>query len=180
MPFTGVWQRQYTALTLSGRNFTRWIVPYLVDAGDVAPAFSLPASTGKPVSLKDFAGRQLVLFFDPKDDTEVCTREAKAFSDMQARFTRRKVALLGVSKDPVPSHQKFVAKYGLKLTLASDESGELCEAYGVWQEKQLYGRKFMGVVRSTFLIGSDGVIRKVWRNVRVLGHVEAVYEASEA
>lgn len=132
------------------------------------------------MSLSDFRGRQLVLFFYPKDDTEVCTREAQAFSEMSAKFARRKVALLGVSKDPVKSHQKFVAKYGLKLVLGADEDGAACEAYGVWQEKQLYGRKFMGIVRSTFLIGPDGLIRAVWRNVRVPGHAEAVYEATRA
>ena len=154
-------------------------MPYPVDAGDAAPAFSLPTSTGKPLSLSDFPGRHLVLFFYPKDDTEVCTREAVAFSEMAGKFARRKVALLGVSKDPVKVHQKFVAKYGLKLVLAADEDGSVCEAYGVWQEKQLYGRKFMGIVRSTFLIGPDGVIRQVWRSVRVPGHAEAVYEAAK-
>lgn len=131
------------------------------------------------MSLSDFSGRQLVLFFYPKDDTETCTKEAISFSEMSARFARRKVALLGVSRDPVKSHQKFVAKYGLKLVLGADEDGSVCEAFGVWQEKQLYGRKFMGIVRSTFLIGPDGLIREVWRNVRVAGHAEAVYDATK-
>lgn len=154
-------------------------MPYPVDAGDAAPAFFLPATTGKPVSLSDFAGKSVVLFFYPKDNTEGCTREARSFSDMSAKFARRKVALLGVSRDSLPSHQKFVAKYGLKLILGADEDGSACAAYGVWQEKKLYGRTFMGIVRSTFLIGPDGVIREVWRNVRVAGHAEAVYEATK-
>lgn len=155
-------------------------MPYSVDAGDAAPAFSLPGSTGKSISLSDFPDRQLVLFFYPKDDSETCTKEALAFSEMSTKFARRKVALLGISRDPVKSHQKFVAKYGLKLVLGADEDGSACEAYGVWQEKQLYGRKFMGIVRSTFLIGPDGLIRQVWRNVRVAGHAEAVYEATKS
>jgi peroxiredoxin Q/BCP len=177
--FDQLWQRRGVQLKLLKRNFTRWTVPYPVDAGDAAPAFSLPTSTGKSMSLSDFSGRQLVLFFYPKDDTETCTKEAISFSEMSARFARRKVALLGVSRDPVKSHQKFVAKYGLKLVLGADEDGSVCEAFGVWQEKQLYGRKFMGIVRSTFLIGPDGLIREVWRNVRVAGHAEAVYDATK-
>lgn len=134
------------------------------------------------MSLADFAGKSLVLFFYPKDDTEVCTREAVAFSGMQSRFTRRNAALLGVSRDSLAGHKAFAKKHSLKVALGSDEDGTVCNAYGVWAEKQLYGRKFMGIVRSTFIIGPDGLIRRVWRNVRVPGHAEKVFEelASEA
>jgi peroxiredoxin Q/BCP len=128
------------------------------------------------VSLSDFAGKTLVLFFYPKDDTEVCTREAVSFSDAQSRFRRKGADLLGVSRDTLADHKAFIAKYKLKVKLASDENGKACNAFGVWQQKQLYGNKFMGIVRSTFLIGPDGMIRRVWRNVRVPRHVEAVYE----
>lgn len=146
-------------------------------AGDPAPEFTLPATPGRTAGLADYAGKTLLLFFYPKDDTEVCTREAVAFSGAHSRFTRKKAAILGVSRDSLEDHKKFIAKYKLKIRLGSDEDGAVCNAYGVWQEKQLYGRKFMGIVRSTFLIDPDGVILQVWRNVRVPGHVEAVYEA---
>lgn len=151
-----------------------------VDPGDKAPAFAMPASGGKRVKLADFSGKTLALFFYPKDDTETCTKEAVAFSEAQPQFSRRKIALLGVSPDNVASHDKFIAKYGLKLTLGSDEDTKVCAAYGVWGQKKLYGREYMGVIRSTFLIGPDGLIREVWRNVRVKGHVEAVLEAASA
>ena len=147
-----------------------------LNADDPAPAFELPSSKGGTVSLADFAGKSLVLFFYPKDDTEVCTREAVAFSGMQSRFTRRNAALLGVSRDSLADHKAFAKKHALKVALGSDEDGTVCNAYGVWAEKQLYGRKFMGIVRSTFLIGPDGLIRRVWRNVRVPGHAEKVLE----
>lgn len=147
-----------------------------LEAGDPAPDFTLPASSRGTASLADYTGKALLLFFYPKDDTEVCTREAVAFSGAQSRFNRKGAALLGVSRDSLADHKKFIAKYKLKVRLASDEDGTACNAFGVWQEKQLYGRKFMGIVRSTFLIDAGGVIRKVWRNVRVPGHVEAVYE----
>lgn len=147
-----------------------------LDAGDPAPRFTLPATRGQSASLDAYAGKFLIVFFYPKDDTEVCTREAVAFGDMQSRFTRKGAALLGVSRDSLDDHKAFIAKYKLKVRLGSDEDGKVCNAYGVWAQKQLYGRKFMGIVRSTFLIGPDGLIRKVWRNVRVPGHAEAVYE----
>lgn len=145
-----------------------------LNAGDPAPAFELPSSKGGSVSLANFAGKSLVLFFYPKDDTEVCTREAVAFSGMQSRFTQRKAALLGVSRDSLADHKAFAKKHSLKVALGSDEDGTVCNAYGVWAEKQLYGHKFMGIVRSTFLIGPDGLIRRVWRNVRVPGHADKV------
>jgi peroxiredoxin Q/BCP len=144
------------------------------NAGDPAPAFELPSTKGGPARLADYRGKFLVLFFYPKDDTEVCTREAVAFSGMQSRFARKGAALLGVSRDSLADHKAFVRQHALKVRLGSDEDGTVCNAFGVWAEKQLYGRKFMGIVRSTFLIDPEGVIRRVWRNVRVPGHAEAV------
>jgi peroxiredoxin Q/BCP len=143
-------------------------------AGDPAPAFQLPTNRGGDARLSDYSGRFLVLFFYPQDDTEVCTREAVAFSDMRSRFTRRKADLLGISRDSVEAHKAFIKKHSLTVRLASDEDGTVCNAYGVWAEKQLYGRKYMGIVRSTYLIGPEGTIRRVWRNVRVPGHADAV------
>jgi peroxiredoxin Q/BCP len=147
-----------------------------LEPGDQAPAFELPSTKGGIATLDDYAGKSLILFFYPKDDTEACTREAVSFSDMQSRFTRRGAAILGVSRDTLDDHKAFTKKHALKVRLASDVDGTACNAYGVWQQKQLYGRKFMGIVRSTFLIDSNGTIRRVWRNVRVPGHAEAVYE----
>ncbi len=146
----------------------------LLNAGDPAPAFELPNSKGGAACLANYAGKMLVLFFYPKDDTDACTREAVAFSEMQGRFSRKGAALLGISRDSLSDHKAFARKHALKVALGSDEDGTVCKAYGVWAQKQLYGRKFMGIVRSTFLIGPDGVIRHVWRNVRVPGHAEAV------
>lgn len=148
-----------------------------LQAGDPAPAFQLPATPRGQASLKDYAGKSLILFFYPKNDTDACTREAIAFSGMQSRFTRRGATLLGISRDSLADHKAFIAKHKLKVKLGSDEDGKVCNAFGVWQEKQLYGNRFMGIVRSTFLIGPDGMIQRVWRNVRVPGHAEAVIEA---
>lgn len=145
--------------------------------GDPAPAFELLATPRGRTALYDYSGKWLILFFYPKDDTDACTREAVGFSGMQARFSRRSAALLGVSRDSLADHKAFAAKHGLKVRLGSDEDGAVCNAYGVWQEKQLYGNRFMGIVRSTFVIDPDGVIQRVWRNVRVPGHAEAVLEA---
>jgi peroxiredoxin Q/BCP len=149
-------------------------VSKVLDVGDRAYGFSLPAAPGGVASLKDFAGKPVVLFFYPKDDTTACTKEALAFSALQGKFRRRGVSLLGISRDTVARHEKFIAKYDLKVQLASDETGEVCEAYGVWVEKSLYGRKYMGIERSTFLIGADGRIASCWRKVKVEGHVEDV------
>lgn len=148
--------------------------------GDRAPAFELPSTKGGPASLSDYAGKHLILFFYPKDDTEVCTREAVAFSEAQSRFTRKGAAILGVSRDSLADHKAFIAKHKLKVRLGADEDGTVCNAYGVWQEKQLYGNRFMGIVRSTFLIDPKGAIRRVWRNVRVPGHVDKVDEELSA
>lgn len=152
------------------------MTPSGLKEGDRAPAFSLLSDTGETVSLRDFKGRDVVLFFYPKDATPGCTTEACDFRDSLARFSKLKVAVLGVSKDSVESHRKFKEKQGLNFPLLSDTDGKACEAYGVWQEKSLYGRKFMGIVRTTLVIGGDGRIRKVFPKVKVGGHVAAVLE----
>ncbi|MFT3808855.1 MAG: peroxiredoxin [Micropepsaceae bacterium] len=148
--------------------------------GDKAPAFTLTRDGGGPVSLKDFAGKPLVLYFYPKDDTSGCTREAQDFSAALPQFRRAGAAVLGLSKDTVKAHDKFVAKYELKLPLASDPEGTVVEAYGSWVEKVLYGRKYMGIDRSTFLIDAGGRIVRIWRKVRVPGHVDEVLAAVKA
>jgi len=148
--------------------------------GGKAPAFTLSRDGGGTVALKDFAGKPLVLFFYPKDDTSACTREAQEFSAALAQFKRAGAAVLGLSKDTVKAHDKFVAKYDLKVPLASDPEGGVVEAYGSWVEKQLYGRKYMGIDRSTFLIDASGKIVRIWRKVRVPGHVDEVLAAVKA
>ena len=151
-----------------------------VDVGDKALAFTLPADGGGEVSLKDFRGKTVVLYFYPKDDTSGCTAEACAFRDALPDFSKVKAQVLGISRDPVKSHDKFKAKYDLTFPLLSDEDGKVCEAYGVWVEKSMYGRKYMGIERSTFVIDGKGVIRNVWRKVKVPGHAEAMLEAAAA
>jgi peroxiredoxin Q/BCP len=152
----------------------------LPSPGTKAPAFSLPRDGGGTVSLADFAGRKLVLYFYPRADTSGCTREALAFSRLGSAFNRAGAEILGVSADPVPAQDKFKAKYKLAIALASDEKHRMLEAYGVWQEKSLYGRKFMGIVRTTFLIGPDGCVAEVWPRVSVDGHAEAVLAAAKS
>jgi len=142
--------------------------------GMKAPEFNLPRDGGGTVSLSDYAGGKLVLFFYPKDDTKGCTAEAIAFTGLQPEFEKAKTALLGMSPDGVASHDKFVAKHTLSVPLASDEDKSTLEAYGVWVEKSMYGKKYMGVERSTFLIDEAGNIEKIWRKVKVPGHAEAV------
>jgi peroxiredoxin Q/BCP len=149
-------------------------------AGAKAPAFSLPDDGGGTVSLADFAGRKLVLYFYPRADTSGCTREAIDFSRLRGDFARADTDIVGVSADPVPALAKFKAKHKLAIALASDEKHRMLEAYGVWQEKSLYGRKFLGVVRTTFLIGPDGRIAKVWPKVSVEGHAADVLAAAKA
>jgi thioredoxin-dependent peroxiredoxin len=151
-----------------------------VDVGDRAPAFSLPADGGGEVALKDFKGRPVVLYFYPKDDTSGCTAEACAFRDAMPDFSKVKAEVLGISRDPVKSHDKFKAKYDLTFPLLSDEDGTVCEAYDTWVEKSMYGRKYMGIERSTFLIDGKGVIRAVWRKVKVPGHAKDVLQAVKA
>jgi peroxiredoxin Q/BCP len=142
-----------------------------------APAFALPRDGGGTVSLADHAGRKVVLYFYPKDDTSGCTAEALDFTARLAEFEAAGAVVIGVSKDPVKAHDKFKAKHGLGVILASDEGSDVAERYGVWAEKSMYGKKYMGIDRSTFLIGPDGMIVKAWRGVKVPGHVDAVLEA---
>jgi peroxiredoxin Q/BCP len=152
----------------------------LPSPGTRAPAFSLPRDGGGTVALADFAGRKLVLYFYPRADTSGCTREAMDFSRLAGAFGRAGAEILGVSADPVPAQDKFKAKYKLALALGSDEKHRMLEAYGVWQEKSLYGRKFMGIVRTTFLIGADGRIARVWPRVSVDGHAAEVLAAAKS
>ncbi|MEM9233837.1 MAG: thioredoxin-dependent thiol peroxidase [Pseudomonadota bacterium] len=152
----------------------------MVEVGKKAPAFTLPTENGDKVSLKDFKGRMLVLYFYPKDDTPGCTKEAIGFSDMLDEFEAAGASVLGVSKDTPEKHAKFRAKHKFTVPLASDEEGTMIEKYGSWVEKNMYGKTYMGIERSTFLIGPDGKVLEVWRKVRVPGHVEKVLEAVKA
>ena len=148
--------------------------------GDLAPDFTLPADDGSRVTLSDHRGQRVLLYFYPKDDTSGCTAEACAFRDALPDFSKVKAEIIGVSKDPVKKHDKFKDKYDLNFPLASDEDGKVCEAYGTWIEKSMYGRKYMGIDRATFLIDEKGVLRGEWRKVKVKGHVEEVLEAAKA
>lgn len=145
-----------------------------LDIGDKAPVFSAPSDQGSTLSLKDFKGRKLVLYFYPKDDTPGCTKEACSFTENISSFNKLDVAVLGVSKDSVEKHKKFKEKYGLKFPLLSDEDGKICEAYGTWIEKSMYGRKYMGIDRATFLIDETGKIEALWRKVKLPGHIEEI------
>jgi len=145
--------------------------------GDKAPDFTMPTDGGGKVSLAKLKGKPVVLYFYPKDDTSGCTAEACAFRDNHPKFGKVEAEVIGVSRDSVASHDKFKKKYDLDFTLGSDESGEVTEAYGVWVEKSMYGRQYMGIERSTYLIDGKGVIRKIWRKVKVPGHAEEVLKA---
>jgi thioredoxin-dependent peroxiredoxin len=155
-------------------------MPSELRPGTKAPAFTLPRDGGERVSLGDFAGRKLVLYFYPRADTPGCTKEAINFSRLKAAFAKTGTDILGVSADPVPAQDKFKTKYKLGVALASDETHRMLEAYGVWQEKSMYGRKFMGIVRATFLIGPDQRIAQIWPKVSVSGHTEEVLAAAQA
>ena len=148
--------------------------------GAPAPDFDMPTDGGGRVSLSALKGKPVVLYFYPKDDTSGCTKEAIGFTEKLADFETAGAVVIGVSKDSVAKHDKFKAKHDLGVILASDEDGDVCERYGVWTEKSMYGKKYMGVERSTFLIGADGTIAKAWRKVKVPGHVEAVLDAVKA
>jgi peroxiredoxin Q/BCP len=148
--------------------------------GQQAPDFALPANGDQTVSLSQFRGRAVVLYFYPKDDTSGCTREALDFTAETDAFAAAGAVVIGVSKDSVAKHEKFIAKHGLGVTLVSDADGELCARYGTWVEKSMYGRKYMGVERATFLIGPDGALRREWRKVKVPGHVAEVLAAVRA
>lgn len=148
--------------------------------GDHAPEFSRPAAGGGQISLADLKGRSLVLYFYPKDDTAGCTKEAIGFTEAMPEFDKIGAAVIGVSKDEVKTHEKFITKHDLAVSLVSDPDGSLCERYGVWVEKSMYGRKYMGIERATYLIDGGGVIRGIWRKVKVPGHAQAVLEAAKA
>jgi peroxiredoxin Q/BCP len=145
--------------------------------GSLAPEFTLPSSTGKDVSLRGLRGKNVVLYFYPKDDTSGCTREACSFRDNLPSFQKLDAVVLGVSKDPMDSHQSFIKKYGLNFTLLSDEDLKVHHLYDTWKEKNTYGKKYMGTERSTFVIGADGKIKKIFRKVNVDGHEKQVLEA---
>jgi peroxiredoxin Q/BCP len=155
-------------------------MPAELAVGSKAPAFKLPRDGGGNVSLADFKGRKLVIYFYPKADTPGCTREAIDFSKLRADFQKANADVLGVSADPVTAQDKFRTKHDLKVPLASDETHKMLEAYGVWGKKSLYGRTFMGIMRATFLIAPDGRIARIWPKVKVDGHAAEVLEAAKA
>ncbi|WP_299843400.1 peroxiredoxin [uncultured Roseovarius sp.] len=150
------------------------------DATDLAPDFTLPRDGGEEITLSSLRPGKVVLFFYPRDDTPGCTKESIAFTDMADAFAAAGATVLGVSKDTVASHDKFRDKHGLQVALLSDADSDVCESYGVWKEKSMYGKKFMGIERSTFLIDGDGTIARAWRKVKVPGHVDEVLEAAQA
>lgn len=151
-----------------------------IEEGDKIPAIELEGADGGKIALGDFAGRPFVLYFYPKDDTAGCTREAQDFSALLPQFEAAGARVLGVSKDTPAKHQKFAAKYALTVPLASDPDGVALEAFGAWVEKQLYGRRYMGIDRSTFLFDAEGRLVRAWRKVRVPGHAEQVLAAVKA
>lgn len=150
------------------------------EQSDLAPDFTLPRDGGDMVSLSDLKGQAVVLYFYPRDNTSGCTKESIGFSEAREAFEAAGAQVFGISKDSVASHDKFVAKRELTVPLLSDEHGTTCEDYGVWKEKSMYGKKFMGIERSTFLIDKTGKIAQVWRKVKVPGHVDAVLDAAKA
>jgi len=150
------------------------------ETGDQAPDFELPGDGGTPVSLGALRGRKVVVYFYPKDNTSGCTKESIAFNQLRGDFEKADTTIIGISADSVASHDRFKAKHDLDFRLAADEDRKAIEDYGVWVEKNMYGRKFMGIERATFLIGRDGEIAQIWRKVRVNGHAEAVLEAARS
>lgn len=146
---------------------------------DMAPDFTLPGTSGD-VTLSDLRGSKVVLFFYPRDDTSGCTKENEAFTALQTDFDAAGTKLFGISKDSLQSHEKFMVKKSLTVPLLSDEDSDVCEKFDVWKEKSMYGKKFMGIERSTFLIDAEGRIAQEWRKVKVKGHAEAVLEAARA
>ena len=151
-----------------------------VELGDKAPDFTLPTDGAGSVTLSNLNGRKVVLYFYPKDDTSGCTAEACGFRDSFPDYGGTGAVVIGISKDSVASHDKFKKKHGLPFILASDTGGDVCEKYGVWVEKSMYGRKYMGIERATFLIDGAGTVRGAWRKVRVPGHVAEVLKAARA
>ena len=151
----------------------------MLNEGDMAPDVTLGTAEGGTLSLAQMRGSPLVLYFYPKDDTSGCTAEALDFSRLKAAFDMAGTSVLGVSKNGAKDHQKFTAKHDLKVPLATDADGAVCEAFGTWIEKSMYGRKYMGIDRATFLLDADGRIARIWRKVKVPGHADAVLEAAE-
>ncbi len=151
-----------------------------IETGTPAPDFTLPRDGGGEVTLSEMRGKTVVLYFYPKDDTSGCTKEAVAFTGLLPEFEAAGAVVLGVSKDSVKKHDKFVDKHALKVGLLSDDESDVCERYGVWVEKSMYGKTYMGIERTTFLIDGEGTVREVWRKVKVPGHAEAVLEAARA
>ena len=149
----------------------------MINEGDKAPAISAQASDGSTINLGS-PGQPLVLYFYPKDDTSGCTREAQDFTALAAEFGKAGVKVIGVSRDPMKKHDKFIAKYDLAVPLASDEDGRISDAFGTWVEKSMYGRKYMGMERATYLIGADGRVLRVWRKVKVPNHAQEVLSAA--
>lgn len=147
-----------------------------LETGSKAPDFSLPANGGNNVSLSEHLGKYVVLYFYPKDDTPGCTKEAIGFSAVKDELAALNTIVIGVSKDTAAKHDKFIAKHDLDVILGSDEAGKMIEEYGVWVEKNMYGKRYMGIERATYLIGPDGTILEIWRKVRVKNHVETVLE----
>ncbi len=151
----------------------------MLNIGDAAPNASFATPNG-PASAADYKGRKLVIYFYPKDDTSGCTKEAQEFTALIGDFEKAGTAIVGISKDTLAKHEKFTAKYDLKVALGSDVEGEVCEAFGTWVEKSLYGRKYMGIERATFLIDAEGKVARIWRKVKVAGHAAEVLEAAKA
>ncbi len=152
----------------------------MLNEGDAAPDVTLQTPEGGELRLASLKGRPLALYFYPKDDTTGCTKEAQDFTELADEFDKAGVGILGVSKDSPAKHGKFIAKYDLKIPLATDADGSVTEAFGTWIEKSLYGRKYMGIDRATFLIGKDGRIARIWRKVKVPGHAQEVLAAARA
>jgi peroxiredoxin Q/BCP len=151
----------------------------MINEGDQAPAISVTATDGSSVNLAS-PGQALVLYFYPKDDTSGCTREAQDFTALAGDYARAGVKVIGVSRDPMKKHEKFIDKYGLAVPLVSDEDGRISEAFGTWVQKSMYGRKYMGMERATYLIGANGRVLKAWRKVKVPGHAQEVLKAARA
>ena len=149
----------------------------MISEGDRAPALKVTASDGSTVDLAR-PGKPIVLYFYPKDDTSGCTREAQDFTSLAGDFSKAGATVVGVSRDPMKKHEKFIDKYDLAVPLASDEDGRISDAFGTWVEKSMYGRKYMGMERATYLIGTDGRVLRAWRKVKVPGHAEEVLEAA--
>ena len=150
----------------------------MINEGDRAPALSVTSSDGSTVDLSA-PGQPLILYFYPKDDTSGCTREAQDFTELAGDFKKAGVKVVGVSRDPMKKHEKFISKYDLGVPLASDEDGSISEAFGTWVEKSMYGRKYMGMERATYLLGADGKVIRSWRKVKVPGHAQEVLKAAQ-